>query len=377
MTDRGDAPEVTALVASLPATVPFVGPEAIERRSGIPLTVRLGANESSFGPSPAAREAMRRAVDRAQNYGDPENHNLRAALAQRYGVGMEHIAVGSGIDDLLGLIVRAYLTPRQTAVTSLGAYATFSYHVAGYGGVLERVPYRVDGYNDLDGLAEAAQRTQARIVYLANPDNPSGTWYRADELETFAARLPAKCLFLLDEAYCDFAPADALLPVDVEDRHVVRARTFSKAHGMAGARIGYVLASAETVAAFERIGLHFGVNLIAQAGALASLGEPDYVRGVVAEVARGREEYAALAADLGLSTFPSATNFVTIETGSQARARTLVEQFAARGVFIRMPGAPPLNSCIRITVGTAPERAIVAQTLRELWPQVAGERAGG
>ncbi len=242
--------------------------------------------------------------------------------------------------------------------------------MAGYGGKLERVPYR-DDRNDLAGLAEAANRSQARIVYLANPDNPSGSWVTAEEIGSLVEALPEDCLLLLDEAYSDFAPENALPPVDVSDPRVIRARTFSKAHGMAGARIGYALATAEIIAAFDKIRLHFGVNRVAQAGALASLQDTAHLESVVTAVAEGREEYATLAREMGFTPLPSATNFVTMDVGGVERARALVAALAELGVFIRMPGAPPLDRCIRVTVGTSEERATFAEVVRTVWPQVA------
>jgi histidinol-phosphate aminotransferase len=370
MAKQREGAPFTRIVQDIPATVPFLAPEAIERRSGKALTLRLGANESAFGPSPQAVEAMREAAAQVNWYGDPESYDLRMALAGRHGVGMENVVIGCGIDDLLELIVRTYLEPGQTALTSLGGYPTFAYHVAGYGGKLERVPYR-DDRNDLAGLAEAANSSQARIVYLANPDNPSGSWVTAEELGSLVDALPDDCLLLLDEAYSDFAPENALPPVDVSDPRVIRARTFSKAHGMAGARIGYTLATAEIIAAFDKIRLHFGVNRVAQAGAQASLQDAAHLESVVAAVAEGREEYATLAQELGFTPLPSATNFVTMDVGGVERARALVAALAERGVFIRMPGAPPLDRCIRVTVGTPEERAEFAEILRAVWPQVA------
>lgn len=368
---RRGAP-VTRLVAGLPSTVPFVGPEALERQHGYHFELRLGANESVFGPSPAAREAMRAAVAQVANYGDPENYALRTALAGLHGVTREHISVGSGIDDLLGLIVRTFLEPGDMAVTSLGAYPTFNFHVEGYGGRLHRVPYR-DDTNDLDALAGTARDLRARLVYLANPDNPSGSWQTVDALATFIGRLPEECLLVLDEAYSEFAPPEAVLPLDGDDSRLIRLRTFSKAYGMAGARVGYALAAPDVIAAFDKVRLHFGVNLVAQEGALAALGDPGFVAYVVDEVARGRAEYAALARELGLTPLPSATNFVTIDTGGPEGARTTVTALAGRGVFIRMPGAPPLDRCIRVTVGTPEQRAAFAAIFREVWPQLAGE----
>ncbi len=358
------------LVAALPSTVPFVPPEAIERRTRRPLTLRLGANESMFGPSPKARDAMLAAVDRISLYADPEGYELRSALAARYGVGIEHVSVGNGIDDFLGLVVRAFLDPGETAVTTLGGYPTFNYHVAGFGGILERVPYR-DDRNDLEGLSAAARRTGAKLVYLVNPDNPSGSWHSGEAVQAFLDSLPDGCLLLLDEAYHEFAPAGTIPPLDADDPRLVRVRTFSKVYGMAGARIGYALATPETIAAFDKIRHHYGVNLVAQSGALASLADDDFVASVVAEVARGREEYAALARELDLIPLPSATNFVSIDVGGVDRAKALVAALAERGVFIRMPGAAPLDRCIRVTVGTAEQRAAFAPIFRDTLAAVA------
>jgi histidinol-phosphate aminotransferase len=360
------SPPFSALVRGLAATVPFVAPDALERAWGAPLRLRLGANESLFGPSPRAVAAMRAALDRVALYGDPESAALRAALAEVHRVTPDNVVVCSGIDDLLGLAVRAFVTPGVVAVTSLGGYPTFNYHVLGFGGRLERVPYRDDA-NDLQALLDAARRVRARLVYLANPDNPSGTWHPASTIQAFIDGLPDGSVLLLDEAYVEFAPASTAPRVDGADPRVIRMRTFSKAHGMAGARIGYGVAARETVAAFDKIRHHFGVNAIAQAGALASLGDMAYVDGVVAEVAQGRRDYAELAQSLGLRTLPSATNFVAFDVGGADRARALLTDLQRRGVFVRMPGAPPLDRCIRVTVAPAADRAEFGDILRELW----------
>lgn len=366
---RSGAP-FTRLVAGLPATIPFVAPEALVRQSGRPLALRLGANESTFGPSPRARAAMREAVEHIAYYADPENYELRAALAALHGVGLAHVVVASGIDDLLGLVVRGFLDSDDVAITSRGAYPTFNYHVAGFGGRLELVPYR-DDRNDLESLADAARRSGARLVYLANPDNPSGTWHTAADVLAFVERLPPGCLLLLDEAYAEFAPDDAVPPIDVSDPRVLRLRMFSKAYGMAGARVGYALGEPGVIAGFEKIRLHFGVNLVAQSGALAALADREYLRDVVAAVAEGRRDYVELARELGLAAIPSAANFVAIDTGSNARARAFLAALADRDVFVRLPGAPPLDRCIRVTVGTAEERAAFAAIARDVWPAVA------
>jgi histidinol-phosphate aminotransferase len=358
-------PPFAHLVGGLPATVPFVAPDAIERRTGRALRLRLGANESLFGPSPRAVEAMHAAVGRVSYYGDPESAALRAELASLHGVTASQIVVSSGVDDLLGLAVRAFMDPETVAVTSLGGYPTFNFHVFGFGGQLHRVPYRDDA-NDLPALADMAHRTGARIVYLANPDNPSGTWHAATAVQDFIGRLPTDALLLLDEAYIEYAPEGTSPPIDASDPRVLRMRTFSKAHGLAGARIGYGIAATETIAAFDKIRHHFGVSSVAQAGALASLGDPAHLESVVSAVAEGRRDYERIARSLGLTAIASATNFVAIDVGGEARARSLLAALQERGVFVRMPGAPPLDRCIRVTVGPPEDRAEFARILREV-----------
>lgn len=360
----------TKLIRSLPSTAPFIGPETIERASGRAFSLRLGANESAFGPSPHAIAAMREAVARISWYADPEAFDTRSAIAAHVGVTADHVLVAAGVDDLLGLAVRLLMEPGAYVVASHGSYPTFAYHVAGYGGVFERPPYH-DGRNDLAALVDAAQRTQASLLYIANPDNPTGSWLPGAEIAALLDALPAHTILLLDEAYSEFAPSEAMTPIASDDPRVVRFRTFSKAYGMAGARIGYALSATPTIHEFEKIRLHFGVNTIAHAGAQAALADQAYLSEVVAEVARGREEYAALARELGLASLPSATNFVAIDTGSAARARATVAALAAAGVFIRMPGTAPLDRFIRVTVGTPSDRAAFAQIFREVWPQIA------
>ena len=358
-------PPFTALVRGLPATIPFVGPEAIERRRGRNFAARIGANESAFGVSPKAAAAMREAVDHISWYGDPESFDLRQALAAKHGVAMEEICVGGGIDELLGLVVRMTVTPGAPVVTSLGAYPTFNYHVAGFGGRLVTVPYREDR-EDPEGLLAAVRKEKAPLVYLANPDNPMGTWHDAVAVAAFIADLPEGCLLVLDEAYIEFAGQDLAPAIDTGDPRVIRMRTFSKAHGMAGARIGYAVAHKELVTGLNKIRNHFGLNRLAQAGALASLGDPDFLVQVAGWVEAGRQDYYALANRLGLSAIPSATNFVAIDVGSGARARAILKALEEEDIFIRMPGVAPLDRCIRVSVGPPEERALFAAAFEKV-----------
>jgi len=356
----------TALVRALSSTVPFVGPETRERARGRPFKARLGANESVFGPSPAVVAALAEAAGESWRYGDPESFELRADLAQANGVAPENVLVGEGIDALLGYAVRLFVEPGVRVATSLGAYPTFNFHVHGYGGELVTVPYR-DDREDLDGLAEAARRDPAvRVIYLANPDNPMGSWWPADAVARFAAALPERCTLCLDEAYHEFAPAGTSPALDVDDPRVLRFRTFSKAYGMAGLRVGYLIADAAVVASFHKIRNHFGVNRLAQVAARAALADRDHLVDVVDRVARARERIGAIAAAHGLTALPSATNFVAVDAGGDgAFARRLLAALVDRDLFLRMPAVAPLDRCLRIGAGTDADLDLLAAALPE------------
>lgn len=340
----------TPLARSLPATVPFVGPEAQERALDRTFEARLGANENVFGPSPQAIAAM--AQTGHWMYGDPESHDLRAALAAYHGTTMDHIVVGEGIDGLLGYLVRLFVGPGEAVVTSDGAYPTFNYHVAGFGGRLHKVPYRED-HEDPAALFAKATEVDAKLVYLANPDNPMGTWHKGAALVEALDALPEGTLLVLDEAYVETAPAGTALPLDWDDPRVIRMRTFSKAYGMAGARVGYAMGAPELITAFNKVRNHFGMNRSAQAGALAALEDTGWLDHVRAEIADARSRIEQIAHDNGLTPLPSAANFVAIDCGADGVfAKAVLDGLVARGIFVRMPFVAPQNRCIRVSCGT-------------------------
>ncbi len=345
-------PRYTPLVQSLPASVPFVGPEAQERALSRRFDARIGANESVFGPSPRALAAMVQTAADTWKYGDPESHDLRLAIAAHHGVTPGNVVVGEGIDGLLGYLVRLLVAPGTPVVTSHGAYPTFNYHVTGFGGRLELVPYRDDA-EDLEALLDRARATGVPLIYVANPDNPMGSWHSGARIADMIASLPAGCTLCLDEAYIDFAPEGTTPPIDISQPNVIRLRTFSKAHGMAGARVGYGLAEAGLAAAFHKVRNHFGMGRVSQAGALAALADRGWLDRVRDAVAAARERIGRIGTANGLRPLPSATNFVALDTGRDGEfSRGLVRALAERGVFVRMPFVPPQDRCIRISAGT-------------------------
>ena len=250
-----------------------------------------------------------------------------------------------------------------------GTYPTLFYHLNAYGAKAAFAEPAADGGIVPEAIVGAVRRSHARMVYVANPDNPSGTFAGRATLAALREALPDDVLLFLDEAYADFVPRDDL-PPDVIDPRTIRTRTFSKAYGMAGARIGYALASAEAIATFQKLRLHFGVNRTAQIGALAALDDDAFLRGVIAEVARGREEYRALAAAHSLPAPPSYTNFACIGIGTREEAEAMVAALLEAGVFVRKPWAPPLDGYIRVSVGTPAERAAFAERFGEALDRV-------
>ncbi|MCA9320776.1 MAG: aminotransferase class I/II-fold pyridoxal phosphate-dependent enzyme [Planctomycetes bacterium] len=351
-------PRPTRILEGLPDAAPFLAAEALERRLGRPLDLRLGANESAFGPSPKAVEALTRAAGEAALYGDPDHFDLRERLAQQLGVVAEALLIGAGIDEILMMALRAWMPEGASVVAMRGTYPMIGYHTRGFGGQLHEVPYDAARV-DTAGLSKRAAEVDAKIVYLAMPDNPSGHQATSSEVAELRSSLPKHCLLILDEAYVEFADPDEVLPLEVKDPALLRLRTFSKVHGLAGCRVGYALAHPRLLAVLEKIRLHFAVNRPGLAAACAAIEDQGHVRRVVVANAEGRDDYLRLARDTGLEAVSSQTSFVLFRTPSSDCARDLRRALLDRGVFTRLPWASPLDDCVRISVGTAPQREIL------------------
>ncbi|AKF86094.1 histidinol-phosphate aminotransferase [Myxococcus fulvus] len=355
-------PSFSHLVASLNLSQPFPGRRELERKRGRPYRLRLGANECLFGMSPAVSRVLATRGGELPYYSDPAQLELRTAIAQGRGLTHEHVVVAEGIEGLLGLFTRAYLDPGDTAVTSLGGYPSFDYYVRGCGGRLVHVPYTRAGWNDLDALVDAARRQRAKLLYLANPDNPTGTHHGPAELERLLDQLPEECLLLLDEAYVEFADPGSVLPFTRSRPHLVRLRTFSKAYGLAAARVGYALASPEQVSTLDRIRQHFAVSQLSQELALAAWRDVDFLGQVIGATREGREHYAELARRVGATVLPSSANFVSFDFGGTTRARAVARWLDEKDILVRHP-SEPFGQLVRITVGPLAARELLAEVL--------------
>ncbi len=355
--------KLTDLVDNLPSSVPFVGPEAQERERKRKFIARIGANENVFGPSPNVLEGIRKVSSDIWMYADPENYELREALARHNNVDFANIVIGEGIDGLLGYLCRMFITPEVSVVTSKGAYPTFNYHVSGFGGNLRLVPYKND-FEDVDGLIREAEKFKASIIYIANPDNPMGSFHSKKVIEDMVASLPSHTLLCLDEAYLDFVQKSDVPVIDPESSQVIRMRTFSKAYGLAGARVGYAIGPKRIIKAFDKIRNHFGINKVSQHAAKLALEDQAYLKSVVRQVSQARDEISRIATNCGLKAIPSAANFVAVDCGKDSSfAKAILTGLIREDIFVRMPFVMPQNRCIRISVGKPEDLAILAQVL--------------
>ena len=344
-------PRYTPLVSDLPSTVPFVGPESQERDRKLLFDARLGANENMFGPSPKALAALKKYSNEQWMYGDPTSFDLRCALAEKHKISTDNIVVGEGIDGLLGYLVRLLISEGDHVVTSDGAYPTFNYHVSGFGGKIHKVPYLAD-CEDIVSLIKKARSVGAKLIYFANPDNPMGTHVPGYKIIEALKDLPEGCLFILDEAYSEFAPDSSLPNLEITDMRVVRLRTFSKAYGMAGARVGYAMAEENLINSFEKIRNHFGMNRVAQKAAFEALSDNQWLLEMVQKVESGRQRIYKIAASNNLKSISSSTNFVAIDCGQDGTfAKKVLTELISLGIFVRMPFVSPQDRCIRVSVG--------------------------
>ncbi|WP_372610865.1 histidinol-phosphate transaminase [Halomonas sp.] len=348
-------------------TNPFPGVRVLERRLGRKIPHQLGSNEGLDMPHRALREHFGDAMtDHVYSYGDAEALGIRQRLHDQQGIPLDALLVDAGADSLIALALRTVAEPGRAVIGTAGTYPTFGYFARGQGCRLVEVPYEEAPGRlapDLDALARAAHDENARLVYLANPDNPSGHLHDNEAIRRLRRALPEDCWLLLDEAYHDFRE-DADTPFAREVLPgVMRLRTLSKAHGLAGLRIGYAIAEPETLAMMMKVRIHYAVSTLTQAAAEVVLDYPDEVRAHVAAVRERREHLATHFRKLGADVLPSATNFVGIRLPNADLAGRIHKTLLDEGKLIARPAHPDLGHVLRIT---AVEDALVPGRLKIL-----------
>lgn len=364
-------PRPTAAVAALRAYDPGHDLPALRARFGPSGLAELGSNESPFGPSAAVRERLA-AIDATTllRYPDPRGAALRRALAERLGVDPDAILLGNGSHELLMLLAQCFAGPGDEVLFSEYGFAVFPIATAAVGATPVRVPALprtapMPRGHDLAAMADAVG-PRTRLVYLANPNNPTGTTFTTAALERFLAAVPPDVPVVVDEAYAEYVTDPAVgsaLALRGRYPNLVVTRTFSKAYGLAGLRIGYLVADPRLVAIVDRLRESFNVNALALIAAETALADDTHVARVREATRRDREGLAARLAEHGPFVHPSATNFVLVDFGRDAAPieRRLLE----RGVVVRPMGGYGLPTCLRINTGTTEDHARLLDALTE------------
>lgn len=349
-----------AAAAALRAYDPGHDLPALRRRFGA-VIAELGSNENALGPSPRAVEAVRAALADVFRYPDPRGAALKAVLAEHWNVGAERVALGNGSHELLMMLAQCFADAAHSVVFSQYGFAVYPIATAAAGArplcvpALPRAHAAAPLGHDLDAMA-AAVRVDTRLVYLANPNNPTGTWFDDTGLERFLERVPRDVIVVVDEAYNEYVDAPGLTTaLKFVDRHpnLVVARTFSKAYALAGLRAGYLVGDASVVAVLERLRESFNVNSLALAGAEAALADREYLDRVRAFNASERAWLVGELAKRGYASLPSQTNFVLVDLGRDAAQ--LERHLFERGVIVRPMIGYGLPQTLRISVGSRAE----------------------
>ncbi len=350
----------------------------LERELGITDIVKLASNENPLGASPLAIAAARVALNEISLYPDGNGFALKAALVARYGVAIEQVFLGNGSNDLLELVARAFLTVGDKAVYSDHAFAVYPLATQGVGAIGISVAAKDYGH-DLDAMRKAAVEQGAKLIYIANPNNPTGTFLPGAELHAFMRALPEHILVVLDEAYNEYLPEEcrydsvAWLP---EFRNLIISRTFSKAYGLASLRVGYALGDAEVMDMINRVRQPFNVNSMAQAAARAALEDTGFVRETFELNLRGMQQITDGLTALGLEYIPSYGNFISFRIGEPALshvegAATAYRRLLELGVIVRPIASYAMPDYLRVSIGLESQNQKFLSALK----QILGEKA--
>lgn len=337
--------------------------EDIERELGLTDVIKLASNESPLGPSPKAIEACRKIANGAHLYPDNDSHDLKAALSKKHAVPEASLVIGNGSTQLIELIASIFLDKNSEAIFSEYAFIYYAISVTGRGAKPIMTPAKSWGH-DLDTMA-AAITDNTKVIFVANPNNPTGTWFNQKELVDFMKKVPEGVLVVLDEAYIDYQTVDDLpdsISLRKKYENLIITRTFSKAYGLGGLRLGYAIASEQIANILNRYRAPFSINALAEKAALASLSDLDYLskgrqlnRDGITQVTQGLKE-------LGVIFIPSAGNFITIELPMDCQQA--YEELLRQGVIVRPLKPYAMNQHLRCTIGTKEQNKKLLQAIK-------------
>jgi len=352
---------------SIKPYVPGKPIEDVKREYGLDDVIKMASNENPLGVSPKALTAMQAALPKLNHYPDAASYDFRSALAEHFGIDMSQVAVGNGADDLILELSMAYLDDGDEVIVSRSSFPMYDIHAAAMRAHMVKTPLTPDYGIDLNAMADAiTERT--KIVYVCNPNNPTGTIVHGDELESFIQRVPEDVIIVLDEAYFEMVDSDSfpdsLTYVREGRKNVFVLRTFSKVYGLAGIRIGYGFADPDVVSTLFKIKPPFNVNVLAQAAGIGALKDSDFVAQSVDANKEGRHYLYRELDRLELSHAESHTNFILIRIG--ANASNVQQGLLERGVIVRPCGGYDLAEFIRVSIGTPGQNERLIATLREV-----------
>jgi histidinol-phosphate aminotransferase len=363
-----------ASVCELSPYEPGKPPDELEREYGVSDAIKLASNENPLGPSPAVRRAIETAASQLNRYPDGAAFHLREVLAEKLNVAADQITLGNGSNDILVMLAECFLTPSQSAIYDQYSFVIYRTAVQATGAEARVAPSLSSTSNqhlghDLDAMA-ALIDASTRLVFIANPNNPTGTCLSSAELRKFLERVPPQVLVVLDEAYYEYALGpdyENTLPWLAEFPNLIVVRTFSKAYGLAGLRVGYAVSSAELAELLNRVRQPFNVNVIAQAAAASALQDEAWVTSCQAQNRRGMQLLANGLDELGVPYIPSKANFLLAEFG--AKSAECYEYLLRHGVIVRPVANYGLPEYLRISVGTAAEVIVLLTQLADFQAQ--------
>lgn len=355
------------VTAAIERLAPYQGGKPIEelaREKGLVDIVKLASNENPLGPSPLALEAAKQALASVHRYPDGAAHRLRSAVAEFHRVSLAEVVHGNGSNELLELVVRTFTTPAHHVVFGTPGFSMYPVIAASHGVPFTAVPTTADRVHDLDGML-AALRPETRVLILDNPNNPTGTYVGRERLTAFLRAIPPEVIVVLDEAYFEFADApdypNGLLLRDLHERLVV-LRTFSKAYGLAGFRVGYGIGPASLMDYVNRLRAPFNVSVPSQEAGIAALADVAHLTKSVDNNQSERQILSAALERWALRVYPSQTNFILCDFDRPSRE--LYELLLDRGVIVRP--IPGLTTSLRISVGTPAENQRLLRSLSEV-----------